>query len=231
MASTTQAPGTAQEPQARGPAREADAGRPDAGAGPGAGPGASLAERLCAVNAAAAGQDPIGFGGTLTRLLAIETPTPWGESLYRADPGGTVRQRIRALQLAYFERLRAGGQAQRAFASGYPGLYGIAPDSEWSRPDAQRVILATRPEGPACAAYEMAEYLFPKDDPRLVDLARAFYEAPPSWSASPPTAPGARRGGSSSSAPTATWTPAAPASASRSTARRAPPPRPPAPGG
>ena len=67
----------------------------------------SLAGRLCAINAATAGQDPIGSGGTLACLLAIETPTPWGESLYRADPAGTVRQHIRAVQLAHLERLRA----------------------------------------------------------------------------------------------------------------------------
>lgn len=137
-----------------------------------------LEERLCAVRAAAAAQDPIGSGGTVTRLLFIETPTPWGENLYKADPRGTVRQRIRALQMGFFERLRATGEAERVFASGYPGLYGIAPDGEWSRPGEQRVLLATRQGDGPFAGFDLAEHLFPTDSPLLVDLARAFYDDP-----------------------------------------------------
>jgi hypothetical protein len=134
-----------------------------------------LTERLCSVIASAVAQDPIGSGGTLTRLLAMEMPTPWGEDFYTADPQGTLQQRMRAVHLGYFQRLRDAGIALPA--TGYPGFYGIAPDQEWSTPDRRRVFLATRPEGP-CSRFDMAEYFFPFESPALLDLVTAFFEQP-----------------------------------------------------
>lgn len=134
---------------------------------------ATLQERLCSVAATAAEQDPIGSGGTVTRLLAVEIPTPWTDGFYEADAQGTVQQRMRAVQMDSFARLRAAGQALPA--SGYPALYGIAPDREWSRPDQRRVLLATRPTG-AMANFAMTEYVFPAESPALVELVRAYYE-------------------------------------------------------
>lgn len=136
--------------------------------------GSALAERLCSVIAAREAQDPIGSGGTVTRLLAIELPTPWGVSFYDADPSGSLLQRLNAVRAAAFAKLRVGGALP---ATGYPGIHGIAPDREWSRPDQRRVLLATRPDGPF-AQFDMREYLFPTDSPALVELASAFFEEP-----------------------------------------------------
>lgn len=137
--------------------------------------GPALADRLCSVIASAAEQDPIGSGGAVTRLLAIEIPTPWGEDFYTADPQGTLQQWMRAVHLGYFQRLLDAGIALPA--TGYPGFYGIAPDREWSTPDRRRVFLATRPAGPF-SRFAMAEYFFPFESPALLDLVTAFFERP-----------------------------------------------------
>jgi hypothetical protein len=125
--------------------------------------------------ASAAEQDPIGSAGAITRLLAIELPTPWGEDFYMADPEGTVRQRLNAIRLGYFQRLREAGQVLPP--EGYPNIYGIAPDREWSVPGQRRVLLALRPGG-LSSGYEMTEYLFPAESPLLVEMARVFFETP-----------------------------------------------------
>ena len=150
-----------------------------AGPAPGHPPGeaGTTTERFCAVRASGAAQDPIGSGGAVTRLLFVETPTPWGEDYYTADPNGGLRQRIRAVQRDYIERLRTAGEFERTFATGYPALCGIAPDPEWSRPGERRVLLAARPSGPF-ARFRVDEYLFPGDDPQVVALAGAYFNAP-----------------------------------------------------
>lgn len=134
-----------------------------------------IAERLCAARAVRADEDPIGVGGNVLRMLAVEMPPPWGDSFYDADPDGTVQQRLWAIREAHFERLRALGE--QAFATPFPALYAIAPDREWSSPDLRRVLLITRPVGPF-ASFDIAEYVFPVESSRIVDLAHACFEAP-----------------------------------------------------
>jgi hypothetical protein len=107
----------------------------------------------------------------------METPTPWGEDLYTADANGTLRQRIRAIQVNYFERLRAEEGWEQRRPLGYPAVYGIQPDREWSHPEVRRVLIATRPEG-IFSDYEMAEYAFPFESPQLVGLTEAFFNSP-----------------------------------------------------
>jgi hypothetical protein len=136
-----------------------------------------LLDRLCSLAAAAEEQDPIGSGSPLTRLLVAEIPTPWTDSLYTSDAAGTIPQRMRALQVDAFKEIRANGQAEKVFQTGYPAFYGIAPDPEWSRPELRRVLLGLRSEGPI-AGFEMAEYLFPVDSTDVVEMMRAYYEAP-----------------------------------------------------
>lgn len=137
---------------------------------------ALLNDRLCAVRAARAAQDPIGTGGTTPRLLAIEMPTPWRENLYNGNPDGTAIEQIWALREAYFERLRARPDSAQRFANGTPGFYGIAPVAE-SDPATRRALVYTRPGG-AFAQYDAAEYVFPAESPAMVEFARAFFEAP-----------------------------------------------------
>jgi len=137
----------------------------------------TLNDRLCSVQAAEALQDPIGLGSPITRMLAIEVPTPWGDGFYDADPAGTILQRISAIQAGYFERLRTLPGGDQVFSVGYQTLYGIAPDREWSVPELRRVLLVARPEGPF-SQFEIAEYHFPFDSERVVDFVRVFFEAP-----------------------------------------------------
>lgn len=138
---------------------------------------ASLGDRLCSVLAAGTGQDPICTAGSITALMAIETPAPWGDNLYTADVQGTLLQRIRAEQVAYFEELRSHEGWQARLSEGYRSMYGIQPDREWSQPDRRRVLLALRPEGLA-SEYEMSEYVFPWEAPAIVEFTRAFFQAP-----------------------------------------------------
>ncbi len=139
-------------------------------------PGTAILDRLCSIVAAAGAEDPIGSGGNTQRLMAIEIPTPWGEGLYNADADGTVLQRVQALRIAYFARLREehGGLP----ADGFAVLNGIAPDPEWSVPGKRRVLIALRPEDDA-PEYAMSEYLVPDDEEdALVALVRAYFDAP-----------------------------------------------------
>jgi hypothetical protein len=137
----------------------------------------SRAERLCSVVASAEQQDPIGSGGSVSRLLAVEMPTPWGESFYDADNDGTVQQRMRAVQREYFRKARESGALDLPSRAGIPNFVGIAPDPEWSRPGERRVLIATRPESPF-ASFDIAEYVLPFDSSRIVDLVEAYFEAP-----------------------------------------------------
>lgn len=130
-------------------------------------------ERLCALRTAALAQDPIGYGQELHRLLAIESPMPWTDAIYAADPDGSVRERIQAVAHAHHERLDAEGREE----AGRPVMYGIAPDAEWSDRGRTRALLITRPEG-AVSEFTVAEYSFPSESERLVDLVRAFFDAP-----------------------------------------------------
>lgn len=137
----------------------------------------TLNDRLCAVRATQAGQDPIGSGGAVPRLLAVEMATPWREGLYTGNPEGTLVERLWSVRQAYFEGLRDHPDRASIFAAGTPGFYGIAPDPEWSDPAFRRALLYTRPEG-AFARFDAAEYRFPVDSLALVDVLRAFLEAP-----------------------------------------------------
>jgi hypothetical protein len=132
---------------------------------------------MCSIAASTAQQDPIGSGYTLDRLLVIETPTPWGDDMYKRDANGTIRQRMRDVQMTYLESVRAAGLQESLFRHGYPSTVGVRPDAEWSRPDRCRVIIATRPTG-LLAEYEMAEYSFRAESEQLVELAHAFYADP-----------------------------------------------------
>lgn len=136
-----------------------------------------LLDRLCSVVAAATEQDPIGSGSALTRLMVAEVPTPWTDALYVSDAEGTIPQRMRAVQVDVFQKMRAAGGTEKIFQSGYPAFYGIAPDREWSRPGQRRILLAVRQPG-AAAGFEMAEYLFPIDSLAAVEMTRAYFEAP-----------------------------------------------------
>jgi hypothetical protein len=135
----------------------------------------SFLDSLCAVYASSTGEDPIGHAGVMSRALCYEIPTPWGDDLYTGDPAGTPTQRVRAIQQAYFARWRETGLPFPA--TGNPGLYGIAPDEEFSTPGLRRVLLAIRPEG-MHSGYDVAAYEFPFDAPELVDLAEAYFNAP-----------------------------------------------------
>jgi hypothetical protein len=89
-------------------------------------------------------------------------------------------ERVRAVQMAHFARIRESGEADRIFRTGYPALNGIAPDREWSNPEVRRVLLITRPDG-AFGQFSIAEYHFPMESERLLDLVNAFFEGlPPS---------------------------------------------------
>lgn len=138
----------------------------------------SLVDRLCAVGAANAGQDPICSGSALERLLIIETPTPWGDDLYTADAEGTIQQRLRAVHMGYIERRRdTEPDWLESIRRGYPAFYGIQPDREWSSPARRSVLLAIRPPG-LFSNFEMSEYSFPFDSPALVDLADSYFNRP-----------------------------------------------------
>ncbi len=134
----------------------------------------ALEGRLCALIAADAAQDPIGSASTISRLLTIETPTPWGERFYDADANGTIQQRIVAANRAYYEALREAGTAEHAFANGWAGVQGIAPDREWSDPARRRALVFTRPDGPM-SEFEICEYDFPRESLRVLDLVEAYY--------------------------------------------------------
>jgi hypothetical protein len=88
---------------------------------------------------------------------------------------------VRAIQQAYFERLRATGDAERAFANGYVNVYGIAPDREWSSAERVRILVASRPAH-AFGEFEMSEYFFPAGDLRIADFANAIFNEPESLS-------------------------------------------------
>lgn len=137
----------------------------------------SLTERLCAVVAAGAGQDPICTAGSTSRLMAVETPAPWGEDLHTTDESGSLAQRVNAIRAAYFDEMRSREGWEERLSLGIPHVYGIQPDKEWSRPDSRRVLLAIRPDEPF-SEYAMAEYAFPSESMRLVDFAEAFFRAP-----------------------------------------------------
>jgi hypothetical protein len=136
-----------------------------------------LSERLCAVRAAAERQDPIGSASEISRLLAVEMPTPWPDTLYDGDPDGSVIEQMWALRRAYFERLYRQDDWATSFPRRIPDFYGIASVGGWSNPSSRRVLLFTQPDGPF-ARFEAAEYAFPTESCELVELARAFFEAP-----------------------------------------------------
>lgn len=138
---------------------------------------ATLEERLCSVRASGARQDPIGTGGSVGRLLAVEMATPWSESFRQPDPAGTIAQQIWAVRTDWADALRASGDFERVFASAVPSVYGIVPDPEWSPPGLRRALLITRPDGPF-STFEITEYAFPVDSLRIVDLVRAVLAAP-----------------------------------------------------
>ena len=133
------------------------------------------ADNLCSIAAAARAEDPIGSGLFTTRALAVEVPPPWSTSFYRADPEGNLRERTAAMLSTYYERLQATAPAGGLFVDGYVGVFAIAPDREWSTPGLTRVLMVTRPEGPF-RAFEVAEYHFPVESERILDLVSAFLE-------------------------------------------------------
>ncbi|MQA01039.1 MAG: hypothetical protein GEU80_17275 [Dehalococcoidia bacterium] len=136
---------------------------------------AALEERLCAFRAAAAQQDPIGSGGLVPRLLAVEMPTPWGDGFHDGALRGTPQQRMWALRAAYIDALRDADRLDEVVTTtGLPAFYGIAPDPEWSDPTVRRALLITRPEG-AFAEFDIAEYRFTAESDDLVRLAEAFF--------------------------------------------------------
>jgi len=138
------------------------------------------ADNLCAVGAAARAEDPIGSGYYITGALAIEVPTPWGASFYQSDPEGTLRQRTAAMIAANYERLRENPPVGGAFADGYAGVFAIAPDGEYSNPTMTKALLITRPPGPF-RAFEVAEYEFPLESERILDLVAAFLADEPDY--------------------------------------------------
>ncbi|RLT27132.1 MAG: hypothetical protein DWI48_04380 [Chloroflexi bacterium] len=135
----------------------------------------TITDRLCSVAARAVNEDPIGSGGTLTRVLAVEIPVPWGGRLDNADPAGDWLGQSNAIRNAYLARLRA--EHGRLPESGYANMYGIAPDDEWTVPGHRRVFVALAPQGELASGYDLTEYLLPTDDD-VVSLVRAFFEAP-----------------------------------------------------
>lgn len=150
--------------------------------GPGTTVRAAL-DNLCAVAAAERAEDPIGSGLFTARALAIEVPPPWGDSFYRSDPEGTLQQRASAIMTAYYERLFGDDSPVKdPFAEGYVGVFAIAPDSAWSDPAITRALLITRPAGPF-RAFDIAEYHFPRDSERVLDLIRALIDEVPDYSA------------------------------------------------
>lgn len=136
---------------------------------------ASFADRLCAPAAAMGGQDPIGTSTHTSRLFMTEHPTPWN-TVYNGDTGGTIVQRLRAVQMEFYEQNKA-ADPHLPSSFGQPLYYGIAPDRAWSPPDSRRVLLATRPEGPF-ASYGLAEYRLPLDSLDVVEMLRQFYHDP-----------------------------------------------------
>ncbi len=139
--------------------------------------GRPIEATLCSVVAAGAHTDPIGTGGSTARLFAMESPAPWGDGYYVADPEGTTRQRVRALQVAYLDALQAAGTFEEAIGRGLANVYSIQPDPEWSRPDRCRVFLGLRP-GARFGEFDLREYSFPIDSAAIPELADAFLNAP-----------------------------------------------------
>ena len=99
---------------------------------------------------------------------------PWPESIYESPEDG-VFQRLRAVHRSYHQTRHEANTPDPP--EGFPAVYGIAPDPEWSRLDVRRVILATRPAG-AFAQYDITEYAFPMESYAVVDLVDAVYNHP-----------------------------------------------------
>lgn len=129
----------------------------------------TIAESFCSVSADRAELIPIGTGGTLARLVAIETPTPWSDRRWKPDPEGSPLQQSRSVLVDYVQHVREFGDWDKYISTGVSSVLGIQPDAEWSIPGVQRVLVVTRPEAPF-ANFNVSEYHFPSGSPKVREL-------------------------------------------------------------
>lgn len=118
----------------------------------------------CNCLAQAKGLDPVGYAGTFSDCVLIETPLPWKRDMHQQ--AGVLPQQAVELMALWLQRYYAG--------EGYPHLaLVIAPDPAYSRAGFRRVLSFTRPAG-AFARFDRVEYLVPEAD--LGALLWALYE-------------------------------------------------------
>ncbi|MGE3962213.1 MAG: sucrase ferredoxin [Dehalococcoidia bacterium] len=137
--------------------------------------GRIAADFLCSVAAADRAEDPIGSGLFTSRALALEVPAPWGDSFYRADPLGTIRQRTVAMLTDHYARLREDPPPGGPFADGYVSVFAVAPDPGHGVPGVSRALLLERAPGPF-RSFEVSEYHFPLGSERQLDLVAALLD-------------------------------------------------------
>lgn len=117
--------------------------------------------RFCCGVSKANGEDPIGSAGTCDRLIVVELEQPWPENIGNKHP--IVQPILKAIE----ETSQKQGIRIRPLL--------IAPDREFSHPNATHVLLYHRPTSPF-ARFHRQEFLVPRN--LIVSLVQTFLQQP-----------------------------------------------------